>query len=104
MPIVDEGWLRHLSSPLNSTTLSTCRICIIDSTMRYYLVDFDWKTTTKGCVATVAYYKHDVKDPEEKPIRLVFPGRCIPSQCIHGFVKEVQFNEKLIQVFKEGAA
>lgn len=73
--------------------------------MRYYLVDFDWKTTTRGRTATVAYYKHDVKDPEERPIRLVFPEKkCIPSPCICGFVKEVQFNEKLIRVFKEGAA
>lgn len=72
--------------------------------MRYYLVDFDWKTTTRGDLVTVGYYKHNIKDPEEKPIRLVFPGRCIPSPCIRGFVKEVQLKGKLIQVFKEGAA
>lgn len=67
--------------------------------MQYHLEDLEWKTTRAGNEVTIGYYKHDLKDPEEKPVRLVFPRYRILALTINGFVKEVPFNGKLIQVF-----
>jgi len=68
--------------------------------MLYHLEDFEWKTTRAGNEVTIGYYKHDPKDPEEKPIRLVYPGHCILQMTIDGFVKEVQFNGKMVKKFE----
>jgi len=67
--------------------------------MLYHLEDLEWKTTRAGNEVTIGTYKHDPKDPEEKPVRLVFPGHCFLAMTINGFVKEVPFNGKLIQTF-----
>lgn len=67
--------------------------------MLYYLEDLEWKTTCTGNEVTIGYYKHNPKDPEEKPIRIVYPGHCNLAMTINGFVKEVSSNGKLIQTF-----
>lgn len=67
--------------------------------MLYHLEGSEWKTTYDGNEVTIGYYKHDPNDPEEKPIRLVYPGHVFLAPTMKGFVKEVPFNGKLIRTF-----